>query len=260
MPPNKNKKKKPAANPARGFSTVSLPSKPKPTESPAPSSAADSGVPSESEQPTPAEANPPPADTQAPQSLQNYSPEELEKHLEESELQLLVEKCASKCKNDAARQVSKMETERRILRQQSTTLSLFEWFPTEILNWILSLGEAEEHTVTPVPARDSSGVKRSVSEEELCAKLWTLREALLRLGFPEAKIDDLFKYLLQYYSGNFAGSNRDSLWNLDESLDWLALHCSPEELPSYIRTNAPALKESDKTMSWINGKPSLSQL
>lgn len=256
MPPNK-KKKKPAANPARGFATVSVPSKPKSAESSTPSLTADSGLPSESDGPTPAEGSQPQTEGKPTQSLQDFSPEELERHLEESELQLFVEKYASKCKNDAVRQVSKLETERRILRQQSVTLSLLEWFPTEILNCILGLAETEENEVSPLTARDSNMTKRNAPEEELYAKLWTLKEALLKLGFPEQKIDDLFKYLLQYYPGNFVGLSRDALWNLDESLDWLAMHCSPDELPSYVRANTLALKESDKATSWINGKPRL---
>lgn len=258
MPPNK-KKKKPAANPARGFATVSVPSKPKPaTDSPAPSSTVDSAVQSESERPTPAKENKPSVESQsATQSLQNYSPEELEKHLEESELQILVEKHAAKCRNDAGRQISKLEAERRVLRGQSTSLGLLDWFPTEMLDWILSLAGSEEHDVSPLPARDSNGVKRTVSDEELYVKLWTLKEALLRLGFPEEKVDDLFKYLLQYFSSNFVGPFRDVLWNMDESLDWLAMHCSPDELPSYIRANAPTIKDSDRLTSWITGKPRL---
>lgn len=257
MPPNNKKKKKPAVNPARGFATVSVPSKPKPaTDSAAPSSAADS-VASESDLPTPAEGNQPQATAQESQSLQNYTPEELEKHLEESELQLLVEKYAARCRNDASRQVTKLETERRLLRQQSTSLSLLEWIPTDILNEILSLAEAEGHEINPVSARDPNGAKRIVPEEELYAKLWTLKEALLKLGFSEAKVEDLLKYLLQYFSGNFAGPYRDVLWNLDESLDWLAMHSSLDELPSYTRTNTPALKDSDKVTSWITGKPRL---
>lgn len=256
MPPNTKKKKKPAANPARGFATVSIPSKPKPTtESAAPSSTADSTVASESDRPTPAEGNQPQAVPQGSQSLQDYSPEELEKHLEESELQLLVEKYAAKCKNDAARQVTKLETERRVLRQQSTTLSLLEWIPGDILNRILSLAGTEEHEVVPVSARDPNGAKRMGSEDELYAKLWTLKEALLKLGFSEPKVEDLLKYLLQYFPVNFAGPNKDVLWNLDESLDWLAMHSSPDELPSYTRTNAPAIKDTDKVTSWITGKP-----
>ena len=253
MAPNR-KKKKPPANPARGFATVSVPSKPKSVESPAPSSTADSGVPSESEGTTPAEGGQPLGAAQQSQSLQNYSPEELERHLEESELQLLVEKYASKCKNDAARQVSKLETERRILRQQSTRLSVLEWLPTEILNSILSLAETEENEISSLLARDSNGTKRNVPEEELYAKLWTLKEALLKLGFSEQRVDDLFKYLLQYYPGNFIGPSRDALWNLDESLDWFAMHCSLDELPSYVQANTLVPKESDKATSWINGK------
>lgn len=253
MPPNK-KKKKPTANPARGFATVSVPSKPKP-ESTNPSSAAEYTVPSESERPTPAEGDKQRSveTTKETQSLQDYTPEELERHLEESDLQLLVEKYASKCRNDAARQVSKLETERRLLRGQSFSLSTLEWLPREFLDWILNLAETEAQEMSPLPGRDSSGMKRSVSEEELCSKLWTLKEAFTKLGFPEAKVEDLLRYLVQYFSGNFVGHYRDALWNLDESLEWLALNCRPEELPSYLGTTS-MLNEEDKATSWITGE------
>lgn len=257
MPPNNKKKKKPSANPARGFATVSVPSKPKSTETTAPASTAESISVSESERPTPAEKAQPA--TEAPQqssSLQNYSPEELEKHLEDAELQLLVEKHASKCRNDAARQVTKLETERRVLRQQSATLNLLEWFPSDVLETILSLAEAEEHELSPLPGRDTNGLKKSSSEEDLYMRLWTLRETLGKLGFPAAKVDESLKHLLLYFSGNFATSNRDMVCNLDEALDWLAMHCQLNELPSYTQTNAQ-LRKDDKNISWISGKPKL---
>ncbi|PWY70412.1 ATP dependent RNA helicase [Aspergillus heteromorphus CBS 117.55] len=259
MPPNNRKKKKPASNPARGFATVSVPSKPKTAESSAPVSAADSKSVSESERPTPAEgAQPtvePTQEAASSSSLQNYTPEELEKHLEDAELQLLVEKYASKCRSDAARQVTKLETERRVLRQQSVSINLLEWFPTEVLNSILSLAENEERELSPVPGREAGGQKKPISEEELYMRLWTLKETLLKLGFPEDKVNESLKHLLVYFSGNFATTNREVVCNLDEALDWLAMHCTPKELPSYMQPNAQQQRnESDKHISWITDR------
>ncbi|PWY93317.1 ATP dependent RNA helicase [Aspergillus sclerotioniger CBS 115572] len=256
MPPNNRKKKKPASNPARGFATVSVPSKPKTTESPGPASTADSKSVSvsESDRPTPVESKPSTVEPTTDASLQNYTPEELERHLEEAELQLLVEKYASKCRSDAARQVTKLETERRVLRQQAASINLVEWFPTEVLTSILSLAETEERELSPLPGRDVAGQKKPVSEEDLYMRLWTLQETLLKLGFPEAKVNESLKHLLLYFSGNFATTNREVVCNLDEALDWLAMHCDPKELPSYMQTNAQQRNESDKHISWINDR------
>ncbi|OJJ67465.1 hypothetical protein ASPBRDRAFT_136048 [Aspergillus brasiliensis CBS 101740] len=255
MPPNNRKKKKPASNPARGFATVSVPSKPKPTESSTPVSTADSKSVSESDRPTPVEGKQPAVDSknEAP-SLQNYTPEELEKHLEEAELQLLVEKYASKCRSDAARQVTKLETERRVFRQQAVPINLLEWLPTEVLQNIMHLVETEERELSPLPGRDTGGQKKPVSEEELYMRLWTLKETLLKLGFPEEKVNESLKHMLLYFSGNFATSNREVVCNLDEALDWLALHCDPKELPSYMQTNAQQRNELDRHISWINDR------
>ena len=262
MPPNNKKKKKPAANPARGFATVSVPSKPKAPEPTAstPETPESTTATPESGQPaaptTAVEASQQSSETQPKdtQSLQNYSPEELERHLEESQLQLLVEKYAAKCRNDAARHVTKLETERRLMRQQAASLNVFEWLPTEVLNRILGLAEMEESELSPQP-----GAKRALSEEDLYMRLWTLKEALVKLGFSEVKVDESLKHLLLYFAGNPVPANkdRDFLWNLDELLDWLALHCSPSELPSYARTSTALPKDADKTLSWISGKSRL---
>ncbi|KAE8145083.1 P-loop containing nucleoside triphosphate hydrolase protein [Aspergillus avenaceus] len=255
MPPNNKKKKKPAANPARGFATVSVPSKPKSTNSTAPTSTADSKSVSDSDRPTPAKGNQPTAETQKPtsESLQNYSPEELERHLEDAELQLLVEKYASKCKNDALRQVTKLETERRVLRQQAFSLNLMEWLPTEVLDSILNLAETEECELNPSSARDANTSKKSGSEEDLYMKLWTLRETLLKLRFPEEKVEESLKHLLHYFPGNFATANRDMVCNLDEALDWLAMHCNSKQLPSYTQTNTQ-LHKDEKNVSWMTDR------
>ncbi|KAK1141455.1 hypothetical protein N8T08_008995 [Aspergillus melleus] len=256
MPPNNKKKKKPASNPARGFATVSVPSKPKPvasTDSTAPTTAAESKSVSESDRPTPAENSQPAPTTQDTSSLQNYSPEELEKHLEDAELQILVDKYAAKCKNDAARQVTKLETERRVLRQQAVLLNLLEWLPRDILDSILGLAETEERELSPLPGRDPNGLKKAGSEEELYGRVWTLKETLLKLGFPEERVEEALKHLLLYFAGNFAYANRDMVCNLDEALDWLAMHCKLEELPSYLQTTTQ-LRKDEKDISWITDR------
>ena len=252
MPP-KNKKKKPAANPARGFATVSVPSKPKAPE-PTETSSAEGPKAEPQRQSIEGEQQQTKNDGEEekkPQTQHQYSPEEIERHLEESELQLLVEKYGAKCKNDAARQVAKLETDRRVMRQQAVSLNVSEWISSEMLTQILQLAESEEMELgRQLSGREANGVKRSTSQEELCVKVWTLQETLLKLGFPEEKIEDSLKYLLAYCA---AGSSRDMVWNLDEALDWLAIHCSADGLPSYNRSNVQAPKD-ENIVSWINGE------
>ncbi|KAL2787443.1 P-loop containing nucleoside triphosphate hydrolase protein [Aspergillus keveii] len=251
MPPNNKKKKKPASNPARGFATVSIPSKVKPADSSGPALTVDSKSVSESERPTPAEPTQPVPQPNETPSLQNYTPEELERHLEDAELQILVEKYAAKCKGDAVRQAAKLETEKRVLRQQAVPVNLLEWLPSDVVNSILNLAEAEEQGLIPQSVRDA---KRTVSEDDLCMKLWTLKDTLLKLGFPENRVEEALKHVLVYYAGNFSVTNRDVVCNLDEALEWLAMHCKPEELPSYTQTGQR--KDTDKNISWISDRES----
>jgi ATP-dependent RNA helicase DHX29 len=256
MPPNNKKKKKPASNPARGFATVSMPSKPKPETTATPSPATGESKATPESEPQTARTEERPAETSAPQavtSLQNYTPEELEKHLEEAELQILVDKYAAKCKNDAIRQATKLDNERRVMRQQSVTLSLLEWLPTDVQDRILELSGTEEHEYLIASGR-MTGPKQAVSEEELYNKLWTLKETLIRLDFPENRVEDALKHVLQYFAGNSTSAGRDVVWNLDEALEWLATHSDKKELPSYTRTNARQ-KDADSVTSWMTGKP-----
>ncbi|KAL4925908.1 putative ATP dependent RNA helicase [Aspergillus undulatus] len=251
MPPNSKKKKKPAANPARGFATVSVPSKVKSTESSEPSSTIESKSVSESDRQTPAEpTQPTPSANDAP-SLTNYTPEELERHLEDAELQILVKKHAAKCKSDAVRQAAKLDTERRVLRQQAVPVNLLEWLPSDVVSSILALAEAEEQGLSPQSVRD----KRPVPEDELCTKVWVLRDTLLKLGFPENRVEEALKHVLVYFAGNFTISNREVVCNLDEALEWLAMHCESEELPSYTQTLGQR-KDTDKNISWISDQSS----
>ncbi|KAJ5591716.1 Helicase C-terminal [Penicillium hispanicum] len=253
MPPNNKKKKKPSSNPARGFATVSVPSKPKPEsiETPSSNTGESKSTPQSDLQPEPTED--PPQGAGAPQtnpSLQNYSPEELEQHLEEAELQILVDKYAAKCKSDAARQATKLDTEKRVFRQQSVSLSLLEWLPNEVQDSILELAGTEEHEYLTSNGRSVSA-KQAGSEEELYSKLWTLKETLLKLGFTESRTEEALKHILLYFVGNPTSASREVVWNLDESLEWLAMHSDKKDLPSYTQAASRPQKEVDVVTSWM---------
>lgn len=237
---------------------MSVPSKPKPESPATPSSTAGESRATPESESQPARAQDHQAGAGAPEatsSLQNYSPEELERHLEEAELQILVDKFAAKCKSDAARQATKLETERRVLRQQSVPLSVLEWLPTGVQDKILELANAEEHE--NLSSRIASAKQAGGSEEELYMKLWTLKETLIKLGFTANRTEEALKHVLLYFSANPSSTSRDVMWNLDESLEWLAMHGDMKELPSYTQTNARLQKDADSVTSWLTGKPLL---
>lgn len=235
----KKKKSKPAANPARGFATTSVASKPRvetaePVQTPpnGPSSS-DATIPGS----TKPDASIAPAITQ-PNHAHNaepgstLSPEEFEKQLEEAELQLLVEKHAQKVRRDAIRQKTRLDTDRRLLRGQSEPLNTRKWLPQELMDQILDLIQAETRFAASSLASERPTNEKMPSEEDLTMRLWTLQQTLASLSFSEEKVDAVLKYVLELAPG-VSSSNRDYIWGLEEALDWLAKSCSQDELRGY---------------------------
>lgn len=224
------KKKKPAANPARGFATTSIASKLK-TE--AIEAIQEKDVASG------------PVDTNESQQLgdktnevvgngpsnqnSNLTPEEFEKQLENSELQLLVEKHSQKSKRDAIRQKTRLETDRRVLRGQAETLNTRKWLPPELMEEILDLIKMEGRFSGP--ATDTTLLKQ-LSEEELAIRLWTLQQSLVGAGFAADKVLLALQHVLDI-SDKISGSTKDTIWGMEESLEWLSRECSRSELPDY---------------------------
>src|SRR6266536_2764727 len=144
MAPNK-KKKKLTSNPRRGFSTVSVASRQKVNDTPAISSA-----PLEDDQKlgTPSQTCDQFKDssTKIPKttSLQHLSPEDLEAHLEDAELQGIVDKHGSTVKKNASRISSRLLTEKRTLRLQATRLNVEKWISDVDMNQILDLATEEQ--------------------------------------------------------------------------------------------------------------------
>lgn len=240
------KKKKPAANPARGFATTSIASKPRPeaaeaeTKPSANPAKADNAPPSSNAPPSTSTTGDVKGNASKEKAL---SPEEFEKQLEESELQLLVEKHAQKTKRDAQRQRSRLETDRRLLRGQADSINSVKWLPQDLMEHILDLIQAENRFSASSLSSDSAGAGKMPPEEETIARLWTLQQALSAAEFPEERVRAVIKYILDI-APNVSASPKDSIWGLEEALDWLARECSIDELPPYENRSRPIPKST----------------
>ena len=228
MAPNK-KKKKALNNPGRGYATTSTPSKAKPQEQAATSeentelTASDQSLrgqlhASESEKPE--------------RELHELSPEELELQLEESDLQLLAEKHGEKSRKDAAHQASRSNTEKRHLRSQAEKLILHPWLPVDLVNLILSYVENQHYDgKISMTASHAS----NIPEDEMVIRVWTVEQTLIRMGFSSDQARDASRNLVKReFSGSpAAAAGKESIWGLNECLNWLAMTCDASHLPQY---------------------------
>ncbi|KAI3397202.1 hypothetical protein diail_11081 [Diaporthe ilicicola] len=246
----KKKKTKPAANPARGYATTSVVSKTRvePTEDVAEIPKKGTDAPGKKLNMVPLQ---PSAENDKPSSTAEkkpeLTPEEFEKQLEESELQILVDKFAQKTRRDAQRQKQRLETDRRLLRGQAESVNAKKWLPQELMDHILDLIQAEGRFYASSSTSDGTGGGRMLSEEDLTIKLWTLQQTLRGTGFPEAKIQDALQFVLDT-SANITGINKDSIWGLEEALDWFARECAVDELPEYDVRRKPVATPADSPL------------
>lgn len=256
----KKKKTKPAANPARGFATTSLPSKAKPEKDIADTSTEVSEKPSAAPTPVSApsdeSAQPAPPGKHAPaRELHQLSPEELEAQLELSELQNVIEQQGPKVKKEASRQVARLHTERRVLRSQAEVLSFRDWLPDELMQQIVDLAIGEEHLSA---SNGSSTSLRRFAEDDLIAKIWQLHISLTDLDIPEEQINKVLEHVLAHPP---AEDSANMVWGLSEALDWLALHSDSSQLLDYdiqksklpsSGTSAPLLGEFSSHLSLLS--------
>ncbi|KAM0220966.1 hypothetical protein ACHAQD_005722 [Fusarium lateritium] len=246
------KKKKPAANPARGFATTSVASKPRPevVESETkPVAAKSQNAPPSTLKDAPPSSSVTSGDATSNGNAQEkvLSPEEFEKHLEESELQLLVEKHAAKTKKDAQRQRTRLDTDRRLLRGQADSINSFKWLSQDLMDHILDLIQAENRfAASSLSAADNAGAGKMPPEEDTVIRLWTLQQTLTAIEFPTERVAAVIRYILDI-APNVVSTNRDSIWGLEEALDWLARECRVEELPRYEPRSKPIPKSTTDT-------------
>ncbi|KAF1848329.1 P-loop containing nucleoside triphosphate hydrolase protein [Cucurbitaria berberidis CBS 394.84] len=229
------KKKKPAGNPARGFATTSVASKPKQEKA-----AADATAKEVAQTPSKENAAAPQLDTcnQASQDVEGpkqevvQTPEEFEAQLERDELQLLVEKHAPKVRREANRHVSKFQTDRRVLRGQSHSMTVHDWLPGEILDSIVSLAQAESNDSNRRQGQQS--LLKTLTEEDALCKLWALDLTLRDLGFSHDHIQPVLRWLCANAASIDTSAN---IWGLQEALEWLALDQCKGHSFSYEEAN-----------------------
>lgn len=216
------KKKKPAGNPARGFATTSIASKPR-VEKSAADGPTKENVPGPSKEDATASVSVPQDAPKAEAVKQEVAqtPEELEAQLERDELQLLVEKHAPKVRRESHRNVLKFQTDRRVLRGQSHSMTVHDWLPSEILDTIIDLAQAESNDSNRRQGPQS--LLKTLTEEDAMSKLWTLDLTLRELGFSSEHAQPVLKWLC---ANAAAVDPSASIWGLQEALEWLALdHC-----------------------------------
>ncbi|CAO2654388.1 Nn.00g111210.m01.CDS01 [Neocucurbitaria sp. VM-36] len=227
------KKKKPAGNPARGFATTSVASKPKQEKPAADATAKEAEQISHKESaaaPEPTKIVP--EQVQGPQEEVAQTPEELEAQLERDELQLLVEKHAPKVRREAHRHATRFQTDRRVLRGQSHSMTVHDWLPGEILDSIVSLAQAESNDSNRRQGQQS--LLKTLTEEDALSKLWTLDLTLRDLGFSHDNIQPVLRWLCANASSI---DTSGSIWGLQEALEWLALDQCEGHSFSYEETN-----------------------
>jgi ATP-dependent RNA helicase DHX29 len=223
------KKKKPASNPARGFATVSLPSKAKIDDGASeaknvPGETAHAGTTSDESQNAVNSSQP----LNESVSFHDMTADQVEAHFEDAELQNIMENSTERSKREAARQVVKLETERRNLRAQAMPLETDDWLTEDLVEQIFNLHLSSDGE--PEMQLRSSHYGREMHQDDLLVKLWTLQQVLRLLHFPHE--ERVLKYVVSLAS-DCISTSKDYIWGLEESLDWLSLHSNPEELPSY---------------------------
>ena len=232
MAPNR-KKKKAVSNPGRGFATTSTPSKAKPQEE-TPASE-ENAEPTASDQILRGQFHA--SDPEKPErELHELNPEELELQLEESDLQLLAEKHGEKSKKDASHQASRLITEKRLLRSQAETLILHHWLPVDLINVILSYVESQHcDGKSSSPASQGTYMARNVTEDEIVIRVWTVEQALVQMGFSSDQARNASRNLVKREFSGFpaAAVGKESIWGLNECLNWLAITCDASQLPAY---------------------------
>jgi len=246
------KKKKPMANPARGFATTSIASKVKPESSVETSIDASENV-STAAASTPATSE----DTQShsdtvskdmpTRGLHELSPEELEAQLEQSELQQMVEQHGPKVRKEAARQSSRLQTDRRVLRTQAEFLSVKDWLPEELMQQILDLTSEESSSESP-PAANTEPL-RGMSDDALLPRIWQLYLVLRDLDLTEERVTQTLERVLS--QPPFKPSANQT-WGLDEAFDWLTVHCEAGELLDFEASRP-------KTQAVASAEPELGQ-
>lgn len=238
------KKKKASANPARGFATTSIMSKNKlqAAEESVSKNVSSVKIPVTDKAKAGSVQEEPATNLEKVEKSHQLTPEELEEQLERDDLQLLVDKYGAKARRESSRQISKCETDLRLLRTQAQPL------PNELLSEELVLRiieEARNETTRGVLSNDGLQ-SHSVLDETIVSRLWTLQLTLFGMGIPPERVREPLTAVI---TTNPSADNNGSVWGLNESLDYLAKELDEDELPAFdARKGRPKTSETSSAV------------
>jgi ATP-dependent RNA helicase DHX29 len=239
------KKKKPAANPARGFATTSIASKPKPTvdvEKP-PSNVV---LPSKDAEPPSntgvQRTNLATSEKPKEKDLHELTPDELTEQLERNELQRFVDTYGSKVRREVSRLDSKLRTDNRVLRSQAEAVSLGKWLPEELMTEILETIRTERNDANKIPSKSNAS---NQPEELLLFRCWTLWESLVDFGVPRDSVGQAVRAVIENPPQQDSGPY---IWGFKESIDLLALDLDETSLPPYDERKSRVFQSTPSSM------------
>ena len=252
MAPNK-KKKKPVSNPARGFATTSVASKVRTQEI--------EDVDSEQKINDTSSISDVPKDDnkrsngvsisclEPDKQLHEMTPEELEAHLEESDLQAFLERHGEKTKRDASRQVARLKTEKRLLRSQAESLHTTKWLTPEVKVMLQTHIDSERPFDQKISITSNAP---SLSSDDLLVQFWKIYLILLELGFSDT---DTESALSHFSPGSLTHKTaKDGTWALDQTLDLLALSLANREGLEYdVHRVNPIRQDEDQSDKEFSG-------
>lgn len=251
------KKKKPAANPARGFATVSLPSKTKVVD----------------DVDDIEESNPKAIDSTHARSTNNndgldktaqlsvngtdtnsMTSEQYEAHLEKVWYENIAITNAARVKSDAARQVAKLQNEWRLLRLNADNAIIPE-LNEEVLNQILK----DAASIDQSTRLDTTDMKEDAqsNEQDHLLSLWVLYNVLVSLKMPV--IDDVLASIAPQLL-NHTLAQDEYVTGLTACFEWYAANIAPEELPNYQSGKVAELHVEEEIEEDDTGKPFPPQL
>ena len=218
------KKKKAATNPARGFATTSIPAKTRMVDSDAESTTKSTSV------ATPGTSTP---ERQAEDgvtgreqehddpSVQNMTPAELERHLEDAELQDLLDRNGPRCRTECRRQLIRLENDRRQSRTYTHALHPRDWLDDDLVARSLAHFDQAPDTASRTPLE-------AANDEKLVLELWVLYRVIAALQFPD--VDGAMRHVINLSITGGIKPSSSMTYGLQEAFEWFALHYNESDL------------------------------
>lgn len=234
------KKRKAVANPARGFATISVPSKAKP-----PVANLEDAVLSKTDDKIPAVPEPRGG---AGEKVEKEYTIPTEEEQEDFELQCLMEKQGPKVRKETQRIVGKAEAEKRTIRKICFPLNHEKIFrfnltrhsskqkPGEATEQHVELGEQILRLAREEDAQINQGGASGWRGEPVLVDGWIVQRALIAMGFPVKRVEEGLQALVGR-SINPLGKEKGLELAIEETIEWLALNCAEEELPGFVETS-----------------------